>query len=172
MEYLEWAWFTVKWFFALWALSYFVRFFLPYHTQETLERMDLFLLERITAIPVFLSNTWLFAATILYFLGNFAVLLLLFFGLFMISYSIYLHFTEVQSTFEWWYRLAITLVDEKAAWSGATMVVGATVAVGHMWKLNLDRKQYYEKREKERHQRYEEKRKQDLERFKRGTGLI
>lgn len=172
MKYLEWGWFALTWFFALWAMSYFVRFFLPDHIQEHLERMDLFLLERITAIPVFLSNLWFLAATILYFLGNFAVLLLLGFGVFMLSYSVHLHLTNIEFTFEWWYQLAKQLVEEKAAWSGATMIVGATVAIAHMWKLNLDKKQYFEKREKERREQYEERRKKDLERLKRSAGSV
>lgn len=165
MEYLEWGWFVLKWLLFLWALSYFVRFFLPHHIQEGLGYMDLFFLERITAIPIFLSNLWFFAATILYFLGNFTVLLLLAFGVFMLSYSVQLHLTHIEFTFEWWYQLAKQLVDEKAAWSGATMIVGATVAIAHMWKLNLDKKQYFEKIEKEHREQYEERKKKKLERF-------
>lgn len=172
MAYLERGWFVLKWFFALWAMSHLVRFFFPRHIQENFERMDLFLLGRITAIPVFLSNLWFLAATILYFLGNFAVLLLLGFGVFMLSYSVNLHLTNIEFTFEWWYQLAKQLVEEKAAWSGATMIVGATVAIAHMWKLNLDKKQYFEKREKERHEQYEERRKKELERLKRSTGSV
>jgi len=85
----------------------------------------------------------------------------------MLSYSIYLHTTSIEFTFEWWYQLATKLVEQKAAWSGATMIVGATVAIANMWKLNLDKKQYFEKREKERREQYEEQRKKSAEQSKR-----
>lgn len=166
MDYLNLSWVAIKWFVAFWVLSVILRFFLPSHIQESFERMDLFFLERIAAIPVFLSSLWFFSATVLYFLGNFTVLLLLGFGVFMLSYSIYLHIGNVEFTFEWWYRLAIQLVEEKAAWSGATMIVGATVAIANMWKLNLDKKQYFEKREKERREEYEERKKKASEQSK------
>jgi hypothetical protein len=76
------------------------------------------------------------------------------FGLFILSYSIHLHLANIEFTFVWWYQLGKQLVDEKTAWSGATMIVGATVAMAHMWKLNQDRKQYLEKRERDRRERY------------------
>lgn len=146
MAYLEWGWFVVQVFFILWALSYFIRWFFSSEIQESLNRMDEFLLGNIIAIPILLSNIWLFAATILYFVGNMAALALLAFGAFMVGYTIHLHWGQFQPTADGLYQLAQLLVDEKTAWSGATILIAATVAVGHMWKLNLDRKQYYEKK--------------------------
>jgi len=166
MKYVEWTFFALQGFIVFWSLSFILRFFLPEHIRDALERMDLFLLEAISSIPVLLSNTWFFAATILYFLGNFAVLLLLVFGLFMLGFSIQQNLGDVEFTWAWWFQLSSRLVEEKTAWSGATMIVGTTAAIGHMWKLNLDKKQYFEKIEKERQEKYEERRKRESERAK------
>ena len=170
MIYLEWGWFAIKWLFFLWMLSYFIRFFLPSELSEKFERMDEFLFGNIAALPVLLSNIWFFVATILYFIGNFSALLLLALGAFMVGYSVFLHWAQFQPTAEGVYQLANLLVDEKAAWSGATMLIAATVAVGHMWKLNLDKKQYFEKKEQEFLDQLEKKRAEEHERFKKILG--
>jgi hypothetical protein len=157
MEYLDWIWIALKWALCVWGFSFILRIFLPESIQEIFRSIDLFLLEKISAIPVLLSNIWLVVATVLYFVGNFTVLVLLAFGVFMLIYSIRLHLVNFEYTFDWLYQLSKQLVEEKAAWSGATMIVGATVAVAHMWKLTLDRKQYFEKKEKERREEYRAK---------------
>jgi hypothetical protein len=161
MEYIEWGWFAIKCFFGIWVLSYFVRIFLPSVIAEKLEQLDYFIFGNIAAIPVLLSNIWFFTATILYFLGNFSALVLIAFGMFMVGYSVHLQWAEFQPTVEGLYKLAKVLVDEKAAWSGATVLIAATVAVGHMWKLNLDRKQYFEKKERELLAQLEKKRNEE-----------
>lgn len=170
MVYLEWGWFAVKWLFTLWVLSYFIRWFLSSEIQEMLGRMDEFLFGNIAAIPILLSNIWFFTATILYFIGNFSALILLALGAFMVGYSVHLQWAQFQPTAEGVYQLAKLLVEEKAAWSGATMLIAATVAVGHMWKLNLDRKQYFEKREQELLAQLEKKRTEEHERLKKIVG--
>lgn len=172
MAYLHWGWIIFKVLLGLWLLSFLVRHFLSYEKQELLRAIDGFVLERIIAVPVGLSNLWIFAGTILYFIGNFTVLLLLAFGIFMLGYSILLHAHEAEFSFESIYRLAKMLVEDKAAWSGATIIVAATVAVGHMWKLNLDKRQYFEKREKDLREEYEARRQRQLERRSRPSELV
>lgn len=169
MIYLEWVWSAIKCLFTLWALSYLIRWFLPSEVQEMLGRMDEFLFGNIAAIPVLLSNIWFFAATILYFIGNFSALVLLAFGAFMVGYSIHLQWAQFQPTADGLYQLAKLLVEEKAAWSGATMLIAATVAIGHMWKLNFDKKQYFEKKEQELLAKFEKKRTEEHERLKKIT---
>lgn len=170
MIYFEWGWVAVKWLFTFWVLSYFVRWFLPSEIREKLNQMDEFLFGNIAAIPILLSNIWFFTATILYFIGNFSALLLLALGAFMVGYSVHLQWDQFQPTADGVYQLAKLLVEEKAAWSGATMLIGATVAVGHMWKLNFDRKQYFEKKEKELLEKLEKKRIEEHERLKKILG--
>ncbi|HXU93294.1 MAG TPA: hypothetical protein VFP33_06505 [Gallionella sp.] len=157
---------------GLWILSFLVRPFVSYEKQEALRGVDEFIAEQINSIPIRLSNLWIFVGTILYFVGNFTVLLLLALGVLMLGYSIYLHSSQVELSFESIYNLAKLLVEEKAAWSGATTIVAATVAIGHMWKLNLDKRQYFEKREKELREEYEARRQKELERRKNQTGLV
>lgn len=166
MEYIEWGWFAIKCFFGIWTISYFVRIFLPSGIADKLERLDYFIFGNIVAIPVLLSNIWFFTATILYFLGNFSALVLIAFGMFMVGYSVHLQLAAFQPTAEGLYKLAKVLVEEKTAWSGATVLIAATVAVGHMWKLNLDRKQYFEKKEQELLAQLEKKRNEEHARLK------
>ena len=93
-------------------------------------------------------------------------------GIFMLGYSIFLHVNQIELSFESVYGLTKFLADEKAAWSGATIIVAATVAIGHMWKLNLDKRQYFEKREKELLAEYEARRQKERERRKNQAGLM
>ncbi|NLY12417.1 MAG: hypothetical protein GXZ10_02235 [Gammaproteobacteria bacterium] len=172
MAYLYWGWVTFKVLLGLWLLSFLIRFFLSYEKQELLREIDEFVLAKIIAIPVVLSNLWVFSGTILYFIGNFTVLLLLAFGIFMLGYSVFLNAHEVEFTFESIYSMAKTLVEDKAAWSGATIIVAATVAVGHMWKLNLDKRQYFEKREKELREEYYARRQRELKRRRSQSDLV
>lgn len=164
MIYLEWCWTLFQVLLGLWLFSVLVRPFVSYEKQEALRSVDVFVARVVNAIPITLSNLWLFTGTILYFVGNFTVLLLLALGIFMLGYCVYIHADAVEFTFESIYNLARLLVEEKAAWSGATTIVAATVAIGHMWKLNLDKRQYYEKREKELREEYLARRKKELER--------
>lgn len=166
MIYLEWGWVLLRIILVLWILSFLVRHFVSYEKQEALRGVDEFMVEQIYSIPVRLSNLWLFVGTILYFVGNFTVLLLLALGVFVLGYSIYLHSSQVEFSFESIYSLAKLLVEEKAAWSGATTIVAATVAIGHMWKLNLEKRQYFEKREKELREEYEARRQKEIEQRK------
>lgn len=166
MAYIEWGWFAIKCFFAIWALSYFARIFLPSGIAEKLEQLDYFIFGNIVAIPVLLSNIWFFAATILYFIGNFSALVLIALGIFMVGYSVHLQWAVFQPTADGVYQLAKQLVEEKAAWSGVTVLIAATVAVGHMWKLNLDRKQYFEKKEQELLAQLEKKRNEEHTRLR------
>lgn len=133
---------------ALWVLSFLIRLIRP-ETSDFFSRTDQMIADAITSIPYALSNIWFATASVLYFVGNFSVLILLAFGVFLVGYSVLLHWPQVQFSADGLYQLARLLVDERAAWSGATILVAATVAIGHMWKLNLDKKQYYEKRMKE-----------------------
>lgn len=172
MDYLHWALIIFKFLLGLWLLSFLIRPFVSYEKKDLLRGIDEFLLGKISTVPVGLSNLWIFAGAILYFIGNFAVLLLLAFGIFMLGYSVFLHAHEVEFTFESIYRLAKMLVEDKAAWSGATIIVAATVAVGHMWKLNLDKRQYFERREKELHEEYKARRQRELEQLGRQSELV
>lgn len=153
MVLLGWCWAVTsvlfKVFFILWFIAHAVCLFLPRTTPDWLESVDDFVLSRFASIPVLLTNAWLVAAQICYFIGNFFALVLISFGAFIVSYSVYLKQATLQFTFDGAYQLAEQLAGDKVAWSGATMLVAATVAICNMWKLNLDRKQYFEKREKE-----------------------
>ncbi|AMK76928.1 MULTISPECIES: hypothetical protein [Methylomonas] len=172
MIYLEWGFVLIKVLLGLWIISFLIRPFVSYEIQEFFRNMDEFIVEQISSIPIWLSNLWLFAGTILYFIGNFTVLLLLTLGVFMLGYSIFLHAQEVDCSLESVYNLAKSLVEEKTAWSGATTIVASTVAIGHMWKLNLDKRQYFEKREKELHEKYEARRNKERERSKSQSGFV
>jgi hypothetical protein len=172
MVYLEWGLDIIQVLFVLWFLSFLVRPFVSYEKQELFREIDEFVVEQINSIPVILSNLWIFAGTILYFIGNFAVLFLLVMGVFMLGYSIFQHAHEIEFTFESTYKLATLLVEEKTAWTSATTIVATTVAIGHMWKLNLDKRQYFEKYEKDRREEYEVRHQKELERRKNQSSLV
>lgn len=133
----------------LWIISFLIRPFVSYDKQEMFGRIDLFIAEQLNAIPVRLSNLWSLVSAILYFVGNFSVLVLLVLGIFMLGYTGYLHAGDVSLSFRSIYSLASALAGDKVAWSGATIVVATTVAIGHMGKLSLDKRQYFEKRQQE-----------------------
>lgn len=166
MAYLNLGWIILQIFSGLWILSLLTRSFVSHDKQEALRVVDEWIAEQINSIPIRLSNLWLFVGTILYFVGNFTVLLLLALGVFMLGYSIFLHANQIEFSFESIYKLARLLVEEKTAWSGATTIVATTVAIGHMWKLNLDKRQYFEKRQKELREEYEARGQRVLERRK------
>ncbi|TKC91721.1 hypothetical protein FAZ69_04575 [Trinickia terrae] len=149
MELLGWCWVAVKVLVPLWLASHIIRWFLPSEVADRLEIVDNFILARIASIPVFLSNAWLVSAQICYYVGNFFAVVLIAFGAVIVGYSIYLQRETLQFSFAGAYQLAGQLAGDKVAWSGATMLIAATVAICNMWKLNLDRKQYFEKQEKE-----------------------
>ncbi|KVO99334.1 hypothetical protein WL21_01335 [Burkholderia ubonensis] len=159
MEFVGWCWIGIKAFMVIWLASHIIRLFLPSGVFEWLESVDDFVLGRIASIPIFLQNLWLVSAEILYFVGNFFALSLIIFGAFLVSYSVCLRWASLQFTSDGLYVLAQHLADDKVAWSGATMLIAATVAICNMWKLNLDRKQYFEKKEKEARERIESRRK-------------
>lgn len=149
MIYLAWAWKALPWLIGLWLLSNILKPFLPSRFADKIEIMNISLLGKIVVIPILLYRIWFFTATILYFIGNFSALVLLALGAFMVGYSINLHLGNFQPTAEGLYLLSKQLIDEKAVWSGITILIAATVAIGHMWKLNLDRKKYFEDKERE-----------------------
>ncbi|MFM0362031.1 hypothetical protein [Paraburkholderia sediminicola] len=155
MVFLGWCWFGIKAFIVLWLASHIIRLFLPSEVSEWLESADDFVIERIISVPIFLSNLWVVSAEILYFVGNFFALSLIVFGAFLVSYSVYLRWASIEFTLDGLYVLAQHLADDKVIWSGATMLIAATVAICNMWKLNLDRKQYYEKKEREAREKLE-----------------
>ncbi|WP_116135853.1 hypothetical protein [Trinickia diaoshuihuensis] len=172
MVYLEWCWVALKWFIPLWTALHIICWFLPSEVSARLEVVDNFLLERLVSIPVFLSNVWLVSAQICYFVGNFFALILIAFGAVIVGYSVYLKRETLQFTFEGAYQLAEQLAGDKVAWSGATMLIAATVAICNMWKLNLDRKQYFEKQEKELREQIEKKVKERRERMSTGNNTF
>ena len=164
MVYLEWCWVTLKWLLPLWATLRVICWFLPDEVSERFEIAENFVLEKLAAIPVFLSNVWLVSAQICYFVGNFFALFLIAFGAVIVGYSVYLKRGTLQFTFEGAYQLAEQLAGDKVAWSGATLLIASTVAICNMWKLNLDKKQYFEKQEKELREKIEKKAKERRER--------
>ncbi|WP_315979781.1 hypothetical protein [Aliamphritea spongicola] len=146
--YLEWAWVLFKVMLGIWIISFVARPFVSSEDQEKLRMVDIFIADKINSIPIKLLNLWLLIGTVLYFIGNFTVLILLSLGVFMFGYSVFLHADLIELNLESIYNLAKLLVNEKVTWSSATIIVATTVAIGHMWKLNLDKRQYFEKKKR------------------------
>ncbi|WP_202754149.1 hypothetical protein [Burkholderia cenocepacia] len=163
---------TLKWLLPLLTALHVICWFLPSEVSERFEMAESFVLEKLAAIPVFLSNVWLVLAHICYFVGNFFALVLIAFGAVIVGYSVYLRRETLQFTFEATYRLAEQLAGDRVAWSGATLLIAATVAICNMWKLNLDRKQYFEKQEKELREKIEKKAKERLDKHSAGRSTL
>lgn len=58
------------------------------------------------------------------------------------------------------------IVKNPVSWATATTIVATTVAIGHAWNLELNRKKYMEDQREKWKKDYEEKRKADLEKIK------
>ena len=145
MVFLGWCWFGIKAFIVLWLASHIIRLFLPSEVSEWLESADDFVIERIISVPIFLSNLWVVSAEILYFVGNFFALSLIVFGAFLVSYSVYLRWASIELTLDGLYVLAQHLADDKVIWSGATMLIAATVACSGQVNLDTRKGEYLKK---------------------------
>ncbi len=95
-------------------------------------------------LPMLLTNIWMILATILHFIGNFTVLLLLCGSIFALGRSIFNYGEEFNLSGESIYTLIKFLTDDKVAVYAATSIVALTVAIGHMLKWNLEKRKYYQ----------------------------
>lgn len=172
MIYLKWAWILFQVLFVLWIVSFLIRPFVSYEKQQLLQDVDEFIVQQLISIPTLVSKLWQFTGTTLYYLGNFAALIVLLLGILSLCSSIFLHIQEIEFSLESILNFARLLAEEKTTLPSAASVVAATVAIGHMWKLNLDKRQYDEKCKKERREEYEARRQKEHERRMSQSGLV
>lgn len=79
------------------------------------------------------------------------------FGLALFTYSIYNALSLEAVNEVSLYNLAKNIINDKTTWAAATTIIATTVAIGHMGKLNLDKRLYFEKKQKEWQDEYSSK---------------
>jgi hypothetical protein len=91
-------------------------------------------------------------------LGRIAVNLFLAVGLFVLCYQIAAELGYPQPQLKPYFELVLRIFDGKVIWV-VPLVFGATLGILHLWKLQLDRRRYWDE-QRERWSKEEEERAQ------------
>jgi len=155
---------VLKVIFVIWMASYIFRPFLPCWYNNFAEIIGYRLLGVILAVPVFVRNAWVVSSSIMYYLGMFSILGLLFAGAFLFGYTLLLELGMSIPGLWPCYSILSRIAQNKTAWAGATTVIATTVAIGHMWNLRLTSTKFYEEMKKLAMEEREAREKQRQER--------
>ena len=102
-----------------------------------------------------IREIWKFFVVIIHSVGWLATISILSASIYALGCSVLLEFVILTKQPDAFLKLS-NIFQNQFAWAAATSIVGGTVAIGHVWNLELNREKFYE----ERRERYRKNNKQ------------
>ncbi|WP_414931849.1 hypothetical protein [Vibrio europaeus] len=92
-----------------------------------------------------LRKVWRAFVSFVHTIGWFATITILGASIYSLGVAISLEFDLLEKAPQIYLKLA-NIFQNPFSWAAATSIVGSTVAIGHVWNLELNREKFYEER--------------------------
>lgn len=137
----------IKWTLLILSSLIWLPFWLSFNHSEKVENTYY----ELHSIASEIRKIWKLCVIIIHSIGWLATIAILSSSIYALGCSVLLEFEVISNQPDIFLKL-LNIFQNKFSWAAATSIVGSTVAIGHVWNLELNREKFYD----ERRERYKQ----------------